>query len=173
MTKLVIGSALAMFVGFGLLTGCGDQSDKPSQTESSSDATSGESESDDVALTQEEIEALENEITDYADALARIKSFRDTIRDSVAAGNPTKAHRPLDELDVVLNRLPEVARDSNVPRSDWEAVNTNTQKLRELFNKVHANIDAGQEPDYASVAEDIDKTIQSLEQIKPSETSGG
>lgn len=164
MTKHVTGFAFAMFVGFGLLTGCSSEGDKPSQAESSSD---------DVALTQEEIEALENAITDYADALTKINSFRDTIRDSVAAGNPTKAHRPLDELDVVLNHLSEVARDDNVPRSDWEAVNTNAQNLRDLFNKVHADIDGGREPDYASVAEDIDTTIQSLEQIKPSEASGG
>lgn len=173
MTKHVPGFAFAMFVGFGMLTGCGGQRDEASQSESSSEATPGESESDDVALTQEEIETLENEIADYADALTKIKSFRDTIRDSVAAGRPTKAHRPLDELDVVLNHLPEVARDSNVPRSDWEAVNTNAQKLRDLFNKVHADIDGGREPDYASAAEDIDTTIQSLEQIKPSEASGG
>ncbi len=164
MTKHVIGFVFTMFVGFGLLTGCGGQGDKPSEAESSSD---------DVPLTQEQITAIEDSIADYADALTKIKSFRDTIRDSVAAGNPTKAHRPLDELDVVLNHMSEVARDSSVPRSDWEAVNTNAQKLRELFNKVHANIDGGREPDYASVAEDIDKTIQSLEQIKPSEANGG
>jgi len=38
----------------------------------------------------------------------------DTIRDEIAAGRPAKAHRALDELDIVLNWLPGVARDGGV-----------------------------------------------------------
>ena len=173
MTKHVAILVVVSFAALGLLAGCGGETEKPKESETPGTNAQTNHDPDDVALTQEEIEAIEKGIADYADALAKIKAFRDTIRDSIAAGTPSKAHRPLDELDVVLNRLPEVARESNVPKSDWENVNTTGQQLRDLFNKVHANIDAGEAPDYGAVSEDIDKVIATLEGIKPTEPSDG
>jgi hypothetical protein len=99
----------------------------------------------------------------YADAVARLKGYNESIRGDVAAGRPTKAHRALDELDIVLNWLPGIARDSGVPKEHWEEVNTNAQRLQELFNKVHGQIDAKQKPDYNAIAADVDKVFERLE----------
>jgi hypothetical protein len=169
MKKYFATLILSSFVALGSLAGCGGESEQTETTKTPVTDTQTNHDPDDVALTPEQIKALEDGIADYSDALTKIKSFRDTIRDSVAAGKPSKAHRPLDELDVILNHLPQVARDSNIPKSDWEAVNTTAQQVRDLFNKVHADIDSGNEPDYTSVSDGIDKAIETLDGIQPAE----
>jgi hypothetical protein len=152
----------------GLVSGCGEQPKKPAQTQPAGTVAPEKDahDADDIAITDADVERP----ADYADAVKRIKTYRDTIRDNVAAGRPTKAHRPLDELDIVLNWLPGIARDSGVAREKWEGVNTGAQELRELFNKVHAQIDAKEEPDYKAVAEPVDKVIERLEAISVGES---
>lgn len=123
---------------------------------------------DDVPITEADVARPK----DYAEALGRIEGYRDTIRDEVAAGRPTKAHGALDELDIVLNWLPSIARDSGVPKERWEEVNTTAQGIRDLFNQVHSRIDAKQEPDYGSVSEAIDLSIASLKALTPAPVAG-
>ncbi len=110
---------------------------------------------------------------DYAEALARIEGYRNTIRDEIAAGRPTKAHRGLDELDIVLKWLPAIARDAGVPKEHWEKVNLTAKAIQDLFNQVHSRIDDKKEPDYGSVSAKIDAEIGELKKIpataKPSE----
>lgn len=100
---------------------------------------------------------------DYRDAVARIKDYRTNIETAAASDVPGRAHRGLDELDIVLKWLPGIARDSNVPKGQWETINTGCQRLRELFEKVHANIDNQRNPDFAGVAKEVDETIGRLE----------
>jgi hypothetical protein len=102
---------------------------------------------------------------DYAEALTRIEGYRNTIRDEIAAGRPSKAHRGLDELDIVLNWLPAIARDSGVPKENWEKVNTTAKSIQDLFNQVHSRIDDKKEPDYGSVSAAIDTAIGDLKKI--------
>jgi hypothetical protein len=118
-------------------------------------------ENEDVAITEADVKIPAT----YAEALPQIKGYRDTIRDAIAAGTPGKAHRALDELDIVLKKLPSIAKDSGVPAEHWETVNTSAQELRSSFNKVHASIDARLKPDYQPVAEPIDEAIAKLEQV--------
>lgn len=102
---------------------------------------------------------------DYAEALKRVEGYRDNIRDEIAAGRPTKAHRGLDELDIVLKWLPGIARDSGVAKEHWEKVNTTAKAVQDLFNQVHSRIDDKKEPDYGSVSASIDKAIGELRAI--------
>jgi hypothetical protein len=44
-------------------------------------------------------------------------------------------------------------------------VNTSAQQLRESFNKVHAQVDAGEEPDYQAVSGEIDAAIARLDGV--------
>jgi len=118
---------------------------------------------DDVAITEADVKIPAT----YTDALPQIRGYRDTIRTAIEAGTPGKAHRSLDELDFVLNKLPSIAKDSGVPIEQWETVNTTAQELRSLFNQVHSAIDAKREPDYKAVAEPIDQAIAKLEQVAP------
>ena len=172
MTKQITCIALVSLIGATMFAGCSKKSEPVSQTGTPSENTTVTHDPDDIPLTDEEIEALKQSVTSYADALSKIKSYRDTIRNAVIAGNPHKAHRPLDELDVVLEHLPTVARDNNIPRSQWETINTSAQQVRDLFNKLHAQIDGGQKGDYAAVASGIDSALASLESVRTADLAG-
>lgn len=136
-----------------LLVGCGKSAPTGPDT-----ATS---DSDDVAITEADVKLPAT----FDESLPQIKGYRDTIRTAIEAGTPGKAHRSLDELDIVLGKLPSIAKDSGVPKEQWEAVNTAAQDLRNLFNQVHSAIDEKREPDYKAVAEPIDQAIIRLEQV--------
>jgi hypothetical protein len=118
---------------------------------------------DDVPITDADVAMP----ADYAEALPRIASSRDAIRVAIESGTPAKAHRSLDELDIVLNRLPSIAKDSGIPKEQWETVNITARELRNLFNQLHSAIDEGRPPDYAAVAAPIDKAIEKLQQVMP------
>jgi len=113
-------------------------------------------------MTEAEIEQLKQETATYTAAIEHLKSFRETIQTETTGGAPAKAHRSLDKADLVLEWLPEIAQNSNVPKESWESIGSNAQKVRDAFNKVHANIDAGTTPDYASVQSDVDAGMEAL-----------
>lgn len=133
----------------------------PPSSPTTAPAPAGAADLDDQPISEADVARPK----DYPEALSRIEGYRDTIRDEIAAGRPTKAHRALDELDIVLNWLPSVARDGGVAKDKWEVINTTAQKIRELFNEVHSRIDAKQEPDYASVSAAIDQAIGALRAV--------
>jgi len=156
--------AMVSVLCFGLAIGCGKT--EPSKTTTKQDtapksADVGKHSDDphDVVITEADVKKP----SDYKDAIARIKEYRKNIEAKAGSDTPGKAHRDLDELDIVLKWLPGIARDSNIAKSQWETINTNTQKLRELFEKVHQNIDDKKNPDFPSVAKDVNETIGRLE----------
>lgn len=124
----------------------------------------------DVPMTEAEIEQLKQETATYAAAIDQLKSFRDTIQTETTGGEPAKAHRSLDKADLVLEWLPEIAQNSNVPKESWETIGTNAQKVRDAFNKVHTNIDAGTAPDYAVVQGDVDAGMEALSSVTAAAT---
>lgn len=110
---------------------------------------------------------------DYPEAVARIKTYRDAIRDGANSAEPGVAHRPLDEADIVLSKLPSIARDSGVPQEHWEAINVSARDLRNRFNEVHMAIDEKRKPDYAAVSDAVEAAISRLESVskEPDTTS--
>ncbi|HUY32374.1 MAG TPA: hypothetical protein VMV69_06305 [Pirellulales bacterium] len=116
---------------------------------------------DDVPLTEADVDIPAT----YRDAVVRLRQCRDQIRDAVAARTPGKAHRPLDELEIVLWKMPNIARDDGVPKRHWETVVVSSEELSELFNQVHSAIDAGREPDFEAVAQPIQDALDRLEAV--------
>ena len=163
---------LPVLLATALLAGCGPAE---SDTSPNGNASAGTEQTDeaeaadphDIPLTDADREKLKSDNADYAVAIASIQSYRDTIRDETTGGTPAKAHRALDNLDYVLQLLPEIAQNSGVPKSNWEEVNVTAQALRDSFDKVHTKIDAGEQPDYQSVAAEIDEAVTTIAAIKP------
>lgn len=157
-------------LGAGLLIGCAQETPPVNETAKSEKQTPDQPgvahDPHDVPLTDEEKEQLRQETATYAAAVQHIQSFRDTVRQETTEGEPAYAHRALDKLDLVLERLPEVAAESGVPRDQWETVTTASQQLRDLFNQVHANIDEGKTPDYEAVSDEIDQNVEKLAAIE-------
>lgn len=168
--KLTIAVALIV-VAFTVLTGCGDSAKNKPAKEAGKSAKDGAKPADpnDLPLTDAEISKLKSDVNSYDAAVKRIKAYRDTIRDSIAANKPTEAHRALDELDLVLGWLPQLAKGSGVAKEHWEDVSTSSQTLRDSFNEVHAAIDAKKDPDYKGVADKIDAAVAKIEAV-PAET---
>lgn len=167
----VTTAGLAMFVG---CNGGGDDvtttDTPPPAGEASDESATPDEHADphDIPPTEEEIQTLRDKVSTYDAAVQQIQDYRDTIREETTAGEPAKAHRSLDMLDYVLQWLPEIAQDSNVPREQWETIGENAQTLRDLFNEVHARIDAGEDPDYAAVGDQVEQAIDELAAIDTS-----
>lgn len=123
----------------------------------------------DAPITEEQKAALRDQTAQFADAVATIKQFRDEIEKETAAGipeNPFQAHQALDKVDLVLQWLPEIARQSGVAKEHWEMINTSANALRTLFEQIHQNIDSQQNPDVAAVAGAIDEKLAGLTGIE-------
>jgi len=99
-------------------------------------------------------------------------SYRDAIRDEIAGGRPDNAHQPLDEMNFVVEWLPEIAQQSKVPKENWEDLNTAAQRIRTLLDKVHQQIDNGEEPDFDAVADGIQEAIDTLSDIRGGKPEG-
>jgi hypothetical protein len=150
--SLIFAITVAVLLPLG---GCGQTKDQAAEPAQAAHAP------DDVPITEADVKLPAN----YGDAIPQIKSYRDTIRGAIEAGTPNEAHRSLVELDIVLKKLPSTAKDSGIPKEQWETINTSARELRNLFNQVHSAIDEKHEPGYKAVAEPIDQAIGKLEQV--------
>jgi len=159
-------------VSLGFVAGCGQQG----QTGGDQDATEPDSGgqqaeavgSQDVPITEKQKKQLREETAKFADAVARIKKFRDAVQKETKDGLPEKpfeVHQALDRADLVVQWLPEIARDSGVAKEHWETVTIAANELREAFDKVHQNIDNKVDPDFGSVEQQMDAKIAALEAI--------
>jgi hypothetical protein len=155
-------ATLAWLVLVGALAGCSPgqapSGGPPSPAESSAprdDATAHDP--DDVPTTEKDIDMPK----DYAALVARLEHLAGDIRTKIAAGTPTKAHRSLDELDLILKRAPEIAARS-VPKEHWKQVNLQSKALAEAHNELHEAIDEKRTPDYAAAAGRIQGALQAL-----------
>ena len=156
----------------GLMTGCGQQGhtgDGQDATEPDSGGQQTEAvDPHDVPITEEQKQQLRKETAKFADAVAKVKELRDAVERETQDGipeNPFEAHQALDKADIIVQWLPEIARDSGVAKEHWETVNTAANELREAFDKVHLNIDNKVDPDFASVQQQMDARIGELQAI--------
>jgi len=161
-------SAFVIVAASMLSVGCGKaHPTKASPAKKDGAASTATADADDVPITEADVEMPKS----FADAVHRIAGYRDNIRAAIEAKTPSKAHRSLDALDIILGKLTEIARDGNVPKQDWETVNTAARELRDRFNEVHSAIDAKQEPDYQAVAKPIDAAIERLHEVAEQKTT--
>jgi len=152
----------------GCNQGSQDESATPAGETAATDAGKEEYSPHDAPITEEQKAQLKNDTAQFSAAVAKIKEFRDATEQETKNGipeNPYKAHQALDQADLVLQWLPQIARDSGVAKEHWEEINTAANELRTSFEKVHQKIDNKQEPDFASVAPEIDQKIARLEEI--------
>ena len=156
----------------GLMLGCGRQ-DQAGGDRNATEPDSGGQQPEavdphDVPITEEQKQQLREETATFGGAVAKVKELRDAVKRETRDGipkNPFEAHQALDKADIVVQWLPEIARDSGVAKEHWETVNTAANELREAFDKVHLNIDNKVDPDFASVEQQMDAKIAELEAI--------
>ncbi|HVC96678.1 MAG TPA: hypothetical protein VND64_23575 [Pirellulales bacterium] len=150
--------AVALVTCVALVSGCGPAA--PAASGVPSQPTT-EANGKDVPITDADVKMPEG----YAEAVERIDGYCETVRKAIEDGHPHGAHRALDEMDIVLNRLPEIARDGGVPKRHWEQVVVAGEEIRDLLNEIHAAIDDNRAPDYAAVANRVDAALASLAEV--------
>ena len=167
---VVLTSAVALSVT--LMIGCGQPGPTGGGQDGSESGSADQSvevvDPHDVPITEEQKQQLREETAQFADAVAKVKEYREAVERETQNGlpeNPFEAHQALDRADIVVQWLPEIARDSGVAKEHWEAVTTAANELRELFDTVHLNIDNKVDPDFASVEQPMDARIGELEAI--------
>lgn len=174
-------------VGLSLLVGCSPSGPQPSAPSGKSpaapsgkspaapsgkspaaQAAKGDYNPHDVPITEEQKTQLRKQAAQFPKAVEVIKELRAATEEETKNGipqNPYKTHQALDKADLVFQWLPEIARDSAVPKQHWEEVTTTANELRTLFEAVHQNIDNKKEPDFKSVAAEVDRKIARLAEI--------
>jgi hypothetical protein len=158
-------------IGCAVMSGCSQSNQGQPSTESetpAADAGHDEYDPHDVPLTEEQKDELRAQTAQFPDAVQKIQELRDEIEAETKDGipeNPYKAHQALDKADLLLQWFPEIARDSGVPKEDWEEVNTIANDLRTLFEQVHQNIDNKKNPNFSSVADEVDQKTARLKEI--------
>ena len=96
----------------------------------------------------------------YDDAVEKIEAARDTIRDSLAAGETDKADKALHEMGHVLERIPDLAK--SLPAESHEVVHKNVEELFDLFGKLDEQIHSQAETTYEEFSEKIDAAVKKL-----------
>jgi hypothetical protein len=132
--------------------------------------TSGENSMAELAANHD---ALEPPITeadvdmpaDFSAAVVRIKEYGTRVFAAIATGTPHDAHRPLDEMDIVIGKLMPIVRSSGVSREEWDEVNSARREIRAQFDLIHAALDRGEQPDMAATRPAIDTAIKRLEDV--------
>ena len=98
----------------------------------------------------------------YAEAVEKVEAARDTIRDSLAAGDKDKADGALHALGHVLERIPELAKEAALSAEHQEAAKKDADELFDLFGKLDEQIHGDLEITYATFAEKIDAAVTRL-----------
>ena len=124
----------------------------------------------DVPITDEQKEQMRQDTAKFADAVDVVTKLSDAVETETKDGipaNPFEAHQALDKLDIVTQWLPEIAKNSGVPKEDWATVTTAANNLREAFDTIHLNIDGKKDPDFAGQKQVIDDSIAQLKSVIP------
>ena len=74
-----------------------------------------------------------------------------------------RSHELLTAEDVKV--LLGIAREGGIPKEHWETINTSADRLRELFDQVHHNIDNKVDPGFGSVEQQMAQRLAELETI--------
>jgi hypothetical protein len=114
---------------------------------------------DDVPITEADVDMP----ADFDAAVKRLAEYARQIKTAIKGGTPTKAHRPLDEADIVIGKIMDIARASGVPKREWEEINLARRAVREQQDRLHSAIDAGEPAPLAEVEPRLDEALRVLQ----------
>ncbi|MEO0529025.1 MAG: hypothetical protein AAF266_00460 [Planctomycetota bacterium] len=98
-------------------------------------------------------------------AVAMLTETRDALRDAILNGDPDDAHDPLHEVVELLEAIPDIAAETDLPKEAWDTVNAANDKLFETFgaiDKAFHTKDGDKKAAYEGVAEQLDEAIESI-----------
>ena len=102
---------------------------------------------------------------DFAGAVARIKTCNDSVREALKQGDAHEAHKPADELVILVGKLLPLARDGGVPKARWKEINLLAKELGSQLDKLHAAVDSDKATGNEAILTAIDTTVAELEKV--------
>lgn len=100
-----------------------------------------------------------------ADGVAQIKTHLKSVEDAFANNKPQECDDALHELAEILDVLPQVAADSDLPKESWEEVKKASGGLFDALMKIHEGFhgENAQGATYSDVKSAIDENLAVLE----------
>ena len=102
---------------------------------------------------------------DLRAGVAELRKNYEAIRDAFQANDMDKAHTPLHEVGELLEGLPALADKAALGAAERDAAKAAIDAMFDGYGQIDGAIHAGKQPDYAAVAEKLDKGMADLQAV--------
>lgn len=98
-------------------------------------------------------------------AITELVVIRDNIRNSMENDDPESAHEPLHQAGELLQVMPELAADTDLPESEWNSINEQIDRLLDAFGKLDLAFHDDSDPQaaYESTSSAIDEGVAAMQ----------
>lgn len=100
----------------------------------------------------------------FAEAVEKLVSLHDQIRDGFAKDDVESAHGPLHDVGHLLEDLAKLA-EKHTPALDVAAVKKDADELFDLYGKVDEKLHGDEGSTYGEVAEKVDAAVERLHEL--------
>ena len=103
-------------------------------------------------------------------AVAELTSIREAVRAAILEGDPDDAHDPLHEVGELLEALPDIAAETDLPKEEWDAVKAANERLFDAFgaiDKAYHTKDGDKKAAYENVAGELEEAIEEIRSRLP------
>lgn len=155
LTRISHFSGFALVGLLGLLTACKPSTDAVKGSNSTASSESHEHEHDHDHARPASL----------ADGVAQIKTHVKTVEEAFANNKPQECDDALHELAEILEVLPDVAAESDMPKESWEEVKKASAGLFDAMMKIHEGFhgEDAKGASYNDVKTAIDENLAVLE----------
>lgn len=102
---------------------------------------------------------------DFPAGVAALRDNYEAIRDAFQAGDMDKAHQPLHDVGALLETLPELAGKATLRDAELASVKSAVAAMLDAYGEIDGAMHLGKQPDYAAVADKLDKGIADLQAV--------
>lgn len=102
---------------------------------------------------------------DFPAGVAELRKNYEAIRDAFQANDLDKAHTPLHEVGELLEGLPALADKAVLGEAERASAKAAVDAMFDGYGQIDGAIHAGKQPDYAAVAEKLDKGMADLQAV--------
>ena len=149
-----IGYSFVMLMSIALL-GCGPAGDK---TPGANEAASHDHDHGDQ-------KDAPSGPKDFPAGVAALRENYEAIRDAFQANDTDKAHQPLHDVGGALETLPELAGKAALGETELASVKAAVASMFDAYGEIDGAMHAGKQPDYAAVADKLDKGMADLQAV--------
>ncbi|MCU0982522.1 MAG: hypothetical protein MUF25_25470 [Pirellulaceae bacterium] len=102
---------------------------------------------------------------DFPAGVAALRGHYEAIRDAFQANDLDKAHAPLHDVGGALEALPGLAGKAALGETELAAVKSAVAAMFDAYGQVDGAMHEGKQPDYAAVADKLDKGMADLQAV--------